>query len=73
MSELMFECYQVPSVCYGVDALFSYYYNNAQSNNVVPNGLVISSSYMYTHILPVVNNKLMAQSVKRYHHSLKLV
>jgi actin-related protein 5 len=27
MSELLFETYQVPAVCYGVDALFSYHHN----------------------------------------------
>ena len=27
MSELLFECYHVPSVCYGVDALFSFFHN----------------------------------------------
>ena len=26
MSELLFECYRVPSVAYGIDSLFSYYY-----------------------------------------------
>lgn len=28
MSELLFECYHVPSVAYGIDSLFSYYNNH---------------------------------------------
>ena len=28
MSELLFECYGVPSVTYGVDSLFSLYHNH---------------------------------------------
>ena len=31
MSELLFECYSAPSVAYGVDALFSFHYNQANS------------------------------------------
>lgn len=27
MSELLFECYNVPSVAYGIDSLFSLYHN----------------------------------------------
>lgn len=40
MSELLFECYSVPSVAYGVDALFSYQYNCVSPTN---NGM-----YVYT-------------------------
>ena len=28
MSELLFECYNVPSVAYGIDSLFSLYHNS---------------------------------------------
>ena len=28
MSELLFECYNVPQVSYGIDAMFSLYANN---------------------------------------------
>lgn len=31
MSELLFECYSVPSVCYGVDSLFSLFYNQPKA------------------------------------------
>ena len=43
MSELLFECYHVPSVAYGVDSLFSLQYN--QPGNVC---LYYLSLYMYT-------------------------
>lgn len=34
MSELLFECYRVPSVAYGIDGLFSLYYNQSQSSQL---------------------------------------
>ena len=35
MSELLFECYHVPKVAYGVDALLSLYENHSQSGKVL--------------------------------------
>ncbi|XP_065913928.1 actin-related protein 5-like [Dysidea avara] len=64
MSELLFECYSAPSVAYGVDALFSYHYNQA-SRGGAKTGLVITSGYQATHILPIVDNKLDASHCKR--------
>lgn len=61
MSELLFECYHVPSVAYGIDGLFSLYYNQSQSKNA----LVISSGFQATHILPVLNGRLFANQAKR--------
>lgn len=49
MSEIMFELYNVPSVAYGVDSLFSYSYNGGNT------GLVVSSANMSTHLIPVIN------------------
>ena len=34
MSELLFECYNVPSVAYGIDSLFSLYNNNPNTGKV---------------------------------------
>src|SRR6201996_8145844 len=51
MSEILFECYGAPAVAYGIDSLFSYKYNGGR------NGLVVSSSYTSTHIIPVANSK----------------
>jgi actin-related protein 5 len=59
MSEILFECYGAPSVAFGIDSLFSYKYNGGR------NGLVVSSSYTSTHIIPVVNSKpLLAHATR---------
>uniref|UniRef100_A0A3B3U1A8 Actin-related protein 5 n=1 Tax=Poecilia latipinna TaxID=48699 RepID=A0A3B3U1A8_9TELE len=66
MSELLFECYRVPFVSYGVDGLYSFYYNNNQRNLQRPNtGIILSSGYHCSHILPVVNGRLDAVNSKR--------
>jgi len=62
MSELLFECYQVPLECYGLDILFSYYYNlmensmfNYQTKKSafgLEDGLIISSGFTSTYVLP---------------------
>ncbi|KAK2851187.1 hypothetical protein Q5P01_007463 [Channa striata] len=66
MSELLFECYRVPYVSYGVDGLYSFYYNNTRSN-IQPShtGIVLSSGYQCSHILPVINGRLDAVNCKR--------
>ncbi|XP_071779777.2 actin-related protein 5 [Centroberyx gerrardi] len=66
MSELLFECYRVPHVSYGVDGLYSFYHNNAQRNVPPPHtGIVLSSGYHCSHILPVINGRLDAVNCKR--------
>lgn len=59
MTELLFECYSVPSLAYGVDSLFSYKYNKGKS------GLIISSSHTSTHLIPVLKSKAAMASVTR--------
>jgi actin-related protein 5 len=59
MSEILFECYGAPAVAYGIDSLFSYKYNGGR------NGLVASSSYTSTHLIPVVNSKAMLSHATR--------
>ncbi|CUS07777.1 unnamed protein product [Tuber aestivum] len=51
MSELLFECYNAPSVIFGIDSLFSYDYNNGKT------GLVLSTGHTATHLIPVVDGK----------------
>ncbi|XP_050528587.1 actin-related protein 5 [Daktulosphaira vitifoliae] len=51
MSELLFECYHVPGICYGVDGLFSFQKNSQHKNT----GLIISCGYYTTHIIPIIN------------------
>ena len=59
MNELLFECYSVPSVAYGIDALLSYKYNRGS------NGLIVSSSHSSTHLIPVLNSKPILSSISR--------
>ncbi|XP_020654112.3 actin-related protein 5 [Pogona vitticeps] len=63
MSELLFECYQVPKVSYGVDSLYSFYHNKKQGWPC--SGLIVSSGYQCTHILPVLDGRLDARNCKR--------
>jgi actin-related protein 5 len=65
MSELLFECYGAPSVCYGVDALFSYYYNKKRLPSEGSDGLIISSGNLSTHHLLIADHKLDGSAVKR--------
>ncbi|XP_034000453.1 actin-related protein 5 [Trematomus bernacchii] len=66
MSELLFECYHVPYVSYGVDSLYSFYHNNTQRSVQPPHtGIVLSSGYHCSHILPVINGRFDAVNCKR--------
>lgn len=59
MSELLFEGYRVPSVNYMVDSLASFYQSGQKD------GLVVSSSTVSTHVIPVLNGKAALGSAKR--------
>lgn len=59
MTEIIFECYGAPSVAYGIDSLFSYRHNNGST------GLVVSSSYSSTHLIPVYNQKALLSQATR--------
>ena len=59
MTEILFECYSVPSVAYGIDALLSYKQNRGNS------GLIVSSSHSSTHLIPVLNSKPIMSSISR--------
>lgn len=61
MSELLFECYQVPSVCYGIDALLSFSFND----NVNGTGLIVSIGYTTTHVIPYVDGRHIADKIRR--------
>ncbi|CAI0443248.1 unnamed protein product, partial [Linum tenue] len=53
MSELLFETYGVPSVAFGVDAAFSYKYN--QRHGICnEDGLAICPGFNTTHVIPFV-------------------
>jgi len=55
INELLFEKYEIPSLCYGIDALFSYYHfvNNKGSALEDKSGLIIRSGFHATHVLPI--------------------
>ncbi|PLB44901.1 putative chromatin remodeling complex subunit [Aspergillus steynii IBT 23096] len=59
MNEILFECYNAPSVAYGIDSLFSYRYNRGTD------GLIVSSSHTSTHVIPVLNNKALLSNCSR--------
>jgi len=50
MSELLFECYHVPGICYGIDGLFSYQHNSLNEKT----GLIVNCGHHTTHIIPVI-------------------
>ncbi|ESP04525.1 hypothetical protein LOTGIDRAFT_136147, partial [Lottia gigantea] len=63
MSELLFECYHIPQVTYGVDSMFSFYYNQPVKD--MSNAVIIDCGYQTTHLLPVYNHKLHACNARR--------
>lgn len=71
MTELLFECYQVPSLCYGIDSILSYYYNinkGSYAGNEKVNkktSMIISSGYMNSYIIPFVNGSIRGSHAKR--------
>ncbi|PIA19163.1 actin-like ATPase domain-containing protein [Coemansia reversa NRRL 1564] len=62
MSELLFECYNVPSVTYGIDSAWSYYKNTGTFNT---DGLVIGSGTMATHVIPIYDMRVHTEHCKR--------
>lgn len=52
MNELLFECYSVPMVSYGVDSLFSFYNDNPDPNST---GLIINIHNNGTHVIPIID------------------
>ena len=64
MSELLFECYGVPSVAYGIDALFSAHHNIGIESGIT-DALIVSSGHQTTHILPVLGGQVDPTHCKR--------
>ncbi|GME72082.1 unnamed protein product [Ambrosiozyma monospora] len=59
LMQLLFETYAVPKLTFGVDSLFSYYYNGGS------NGLVIGTGHDATHVIPVVDHRPIVSISKR--------
>lgn len=66
-SELMFEQYSVPSLCYCVDSMMSFYHNNLPSPAVpfTSDGLVVSFNTASTSVVPVLSGKGIMSHAKR--------
>ncbi|KAF9580555.1 Nuclear actin-protein involved in chromatin remodeling, partial [Lunasporangiospora selenospora] len=62
MSELLFESYQVPSVTYGIDSLFSLYANGPERSK---DGIVVSAGHHFSHVIPVSGGKVHLEHAKR--------
>lgn len=60
MSELLFEGYGVPAVCYGIDSLFSMY-----KNQIGENALIVNCGYHTIHLIPVLRGKVIYEHARR--------
>lgn len=60
VTQLLFEKYEIDSLCYGIDSLFSYKYNINKSN-----GLIINSGFSSTLVMPYLNGSLDYEHSKR--------
>ena len=63
MNELLFECYQVPAVSVGIEALFRLQKNFSKPETPLPSSLVVRLGYQTTHILPVIGLKTNANGI----------
>ncbi|XP_023293865.2 actin-related protein 5 [Lucilia cuprina] len=63
MNELLFECYGVSSVCYGVDSVLSWQHNKSDYNE--EDCLIISFGYHTTHVVPILKGALQHDKVRR--------
>eukprot|EP00051_Salpingoeca_urceolata_P003012 m.54483 g.54483 ORF g.54483 m.54483 type:complete len:785 (+) comp12465_c0_seq2:47-2401(+) len=63
-TELLFEQYAVPQVCYGVDAAFSHLFNASSTSPDAP-ALILSCGEHATFVMPYINGRIDAQHAKR--------
>ncbi|KAJ2763827.1 Nuclear actin-protein involved in chromatin remodeling, partial [Coemansia nantahalensis] len=62
MSELLFECYNVPSVVYGIDSVWSYYKN---TGSLATDGLIVASGATASHVIPIYDARAHTEHCKR--------
>ncbi|KYB26627.1 actin-related protein 5 [Tribolium castaneum] len=62
MSELLFECYSVPGVSYGIDCLYSYHFNEVKPQE---NALIINLGYHTCHVVPIIGKKMVFENTRR--------
>lgn len=66
MSELLFEAYNVPSVMFGIDSLFSFYANGGMRDTDGDEAdIVVSAGHSNTHIIPTLHGKGLLERTKR--------
>eukprot|EP00055_Hartaetosiga_balthica_P013685 m.71217 g.71217 ORF g.71217 m.71217 type:complete len:757 (+) comp8338_c7_seq2:105-2375(+) len=63
-TELMFEGYGVPSLAYGIDSLFSLYFNRPKEA-VSGTNLIISCGHHASYAIPVINGRVDGKNTKR--------
>ncbi|ELT93653.1 hypothetical protein CAPTEDRAFT_223173 [Capitella teleta] len=63
MSELLFECYGVPEVTFGVDSLFSLHHSYPSESQM--NALIVACGYNTTHIIPVLEGQPQCSHSRR--------
>ncbi|ERL95187.1 actin-related protein 5 isoform X1 [Dendroctonus ponderosae] len=61
MSELLFECYNVPGICYGIDSIFGYH----NYHKPMESALIVNLGYQCCHIIPVLNNQTNFENTRR--------
>ncbi|KAL3684199.1 hypothetical protein R1sor_002221 [Riccia sorocarpa] len=64
MAELLFEAYDIPAVAFGIDGVFSYL-NNKNQGVSEPDGFVVCSGHMATHVIPMLNGEPVMEAAVR--------
>lgn len=59
MYQLLFEAYNIPKLTFGIDDLFSFYYNGGKS------GLIVGAGNQTTNVIPVIDTKPLLNHAKR--------
>lgn len=62
MSELLFECYDVPAVSYGIDSLYSFQFNDLEN---IGDGLIVSFGYYTIHVIPLLGGQMQTERTRR--------
>ena len=61
VNELMFECYNVQALSFGVDSLMAFYGQNHKQKH----GLIVSSGYQTSHVIPILNSQVYIELTRR--------
>lgn len=68
LTELLFECYRAPSVCYALADLLALHYNTAMGHTGMGadgSALIVSSGYETTHVIPVFEGQARLSQGRR--------